>query len=1169
MKSTQNQDNSLSLRNYPLRILLLAVFYILFDFPLEARADPFSATAIGIYISLAVSAASLGLQYLLVPKARPVDKGRMQGDLQLTSIGEDIPIAEIYGGSIGDGLGGIKIGGTIIYASQIRKVVVETSGGGGSRGGKGAPKAPATREYHYYIDLAILVGRGPLRIKKIKANTDLLYQAFQAAPLGDDYEAENGVITGGTIAADNSASSLQKVTLDGGGTVTFDVVGSASDLQREIYVFYKAGADKNVTLAINGTAQNLVLPNSFNQIANVMVVADLADGAGNQITITNQSGATVQIDKIVVGFAEVVGGGGRCILSGVRNPNYRNPRDEYDYLNLVDPNEYDERGCEEYNYQANPNRRGEIEAAIVSNGNIRIYEGNRAQLPDPLLQGYFEAKYGAGSTPAHRNRCYVVFDNFEITKYGSVPNFVFTVEHATVRSLGGMFSERSVRAGLSPDEFDYSLLEAVPLRGYAITQKQAPAREIELLSRVFDTDVFEDSDGVIRGVIPDETLAASIPASELHAIENKSSTDESGDLFKPVETVFRDESTLPYFFDVSFFDALNDSETKNVHSLREVDISDRKENIETALVLTETEAQKFADRELHKIYVEKDALQTATFHKYTYLKPTDLIALEDETGAVSKMRLKAIEGWLPGSLSLKGVSRDAEEFPPRMFAVPQSINNSHEMFQAPAPVIGTFIDSGLFTAETATGFYVAACLTDRSYRWSGAGLYREMQGGYEGADGIPNQATMGRTLTETGGILPALSEPATGWDDVSTVTFDLFNGEVETLTDAEVLEGRNYLVVGAEVIQFGTATRINGFPNRWTVSHLRRKQKNTLSSGHAAGERVVLFSGAWRFIEAPLTEVGVSRDYKFVASGGNLETASKVSFTWNGATQYNDPIFGTIDAGVPVVDIAPTVTLENGYWIIYIKRPTALGYSARVAEVRLRVASSDALIKQADIGDTLIFSIIAQTAACKIDYRWRNGYRLNGSDGWSLWSPALTAGADTIPNDGDVPTTGGGDNGNPGGIDPVRDPGECFTGETLIDTPNGLIRIDKIRSLDTVYSFNPQTFEIEIDTVAATLEHTSPGYFEASFSSGQILKVTGEHPFLTGKNKFAALIDLKPNQTVFIKNGDTLEKLKFTGRVYIKEAGQVYNLRVSKNRTYFAGGFAVHNNKRIPIDQAI
>ncbi len=54
-------------------------------------------------------------------------------------------------------------------------------------------------------------------------------------------------------------------------------------------------------------------------------------------------------------------------------------------------------------------------------GTITFYDGNENQKPPPLI----EALSGVGNTSAYRNQFLAVFQNFEVTQYGSIPQFSF------------------------------------------------------------------------------------------------------------------------------------------------------------------------------------------------------------------------------------------------------------------------------------------------------------------------------------------------------------------------------------------------------------------------------------------------------------------------------------------------------------------------------------------------------------------------------------------------------------------------------------------------------------------------------------------------------------------------------------------------------------------------
>ncbi len=62
-------------------------------------------------------------------------------------------------------------------------------------------------------------------------------------------------------------------------------------------------------------------------------------------------------------------------------------------------------------------------------GTWRLYKGDEAQLPDPLI----EATQGVGKTPAYRGMAYVVIENFPLAAYGNrIPNFTFEVRRRVI-----------------------------------------------------------------------------------------------------------------------------------------------------------------------------------------------------------------------------------------------------------------------------------------------------------------------------------------------------------------------------------------------------------------------------------------------------------------------------------------------------------------------------------------------------------------------------------------------------------------------------------------------------------------------------------------------------------------------------------------------------------------
>lgn len=897
----------------------LIILRLLLEQPLTVRADPsggFLATfLISLAISAAATAAQIGISYLLTPKPKPVDKDKLSGDVKITAIGEDVPIPEIYGGRFADGLGGFEHGGIIVWASQIRKVVISIPGGGG---GKGAPRAAPQQEHHYYQDYAVLVGRGPLNVLKIKANTDVIYDQTGGGiiPRGTTYEAESATLSGGaTTASDGSCSNGAKVTgVGSGGTgqILFDNIQVNTADYYELVICYKcpAAQDYQITVNLNGVdlpLMTLPYPGSTSVVATVTEIVSMLPGVDNDIILKHTS-ASADIDRIIIAETIIIIEPPpdpsplpipnttavpyeRFAISGVFNPTYSNPTPTYDNVELVDPLIADERPLTEWNYHQKADADGIYDLTLPSQ-TIRVYPGTSTQLPDPLLQTYFNTKYGANATPAYRNRCYVVIENMEITKYsGIMPNFVFTTEHQTIRTLEDLFTFRVKEAGLEDAEIDFTALGDSYIRGLGIMQKQAPKVEMELLSRVFDIDVFQDIDGKIKGVIPSETINATIPIDELNVKENFDFKKQSQEVANPVQTIVKDEYQLPKTFSVGFFNASNAFEVASVNAQREYTASDRHDTYDTQLTMTNAEAQRFADRELQKLYAEKNALSIETFHKWAEVTPTLLIEVEELDGSFSPMRVKAVDGWIPGTLKISGVSRNLPSPSQRLDLVDPLLSKKIILIQPPGYVIGTVIDIAIMrSSEYSTGFYVAACNTNQRYQWRGAVLLVEKEGGYEKLTEIPNQAIIGRTLDSISGQLETVGaeynygttgqqwiEPAAP----STVTVDLFWGELNSATTAELDDRANMAIIGNELIQYATVTKIDGYPNRWTLSVVRRSGQGT-DNVHAQSERFVFLNNAVKYVPIDYSEVGQGRNYKFVGGGQVASNVWSTAFTYYG-----------------------------------------------------------------------------------------------------------------------------------------------------------------------------------------------------------------------------------------------------------------------------------------------
>ncbi len=153
---------------------------------------------------------------------------------------------------------------------------------------------------------------------------------------------------------------------------------------------------------------------------------------------------------------------------------------------------------------------------------------------------------------------------------------------------------------------------------------------------------------------------------------------------------------------------------------------------------------------------------------------------------------------------------------------------------------------------------------------------------------------------------------------------------------------------------------------------------------------------------------------------------------------------------------------------------------------------------------------------------------------------------------------GSGGNGG-GGI------GTCFTSDTLVWTPSGLIPIGEMKERvrkgnRSVYSFDALTGEISEDEIEAVWEHQTNGYFTFDFEHTS-LNVTPEHKLFVALNEFKKTDKFRRNETIRAFVGTWFDSKLKRIKWHSDKQETVWNLRVKKNRTYFANECAVSNSK--------
>jgi intein/homing endonuclease len=78
---------------------------------------------------------------------------------------------------------------------------------------------------------------------------------------------------------------------------------------------------------------------------------------------------------------------------------------------------------------------------------------------------------------------------------------------------------------------------------------------------------------------------------------------------------------------------------------------------------------------------------------------------------------------------------------------------------------------------------------------------------------------------------------------------------------------------------------------------------------------------------------------------------------------------------------------------------------------------------------------------------------------------------------------------------------ECLSGDTLITTPNGKVRIEDLNAGDKVINLCEKTNTYKEDTIVKVHKNLTNSatekMFELYFDNGETIKVTANHKFLT------------------------------------------------------------------------
>lgn len=454
--------------------------------------------------------------------------------------------------------------------------------------------------------------------------------------------------------------------------------------------------------------------------------------------------------------------------------------------------------------------------------------------------------------------------------------------------LSDIVSDLCLRSGLLASEIDVTELTGITVKG-ATANKQSSARSnIEPLMQAYFFDMIEEDNKLkakLRGRAPTRT----IPFDELGELKDQEGLPDptSGRVVaERLQDVEIPRRVTVIYTDIDRSYQSGSQAAQRVTSPGRTMFSDQEQSIELPIVLNATEAKQIAEQWLYGLWNGRMSFKTVTHWGNIDLSPGDVITLPLTTG---DRNVRVIGKEVGANLV---VNLECQQENPAVFS-PISVANDGYGFVP--QIIGSssltqpfFLDIPLLReVDSSAGQFSRAYFAMAGYGsgWKGGVLLRSQD------DGV-NYSQVGSSFDDVpwGTTSVALANPPNGdwtvWDNTSTVTFYPQVGEDEfsSVTDLEVLNGANPVLVGNEIIQFVNATmNSNG---SITLSRLLRGRLGTdqYIATHVLGERVILLKvGPITSHKLPLALVNSALLYKAVTIGRLIDEADNELFTYTGA----------------------------------------------------------------------------------------------------------------------------------------------------------------------------------------------------------------------------------------------------------------------------------------------
>ncbi len=418
--------------------------------------------------------------------------------------------------------------------------------------------------------------------------------------------------------------------------------------------------------------------------------------------------------------------------------------------------------------------------------------------------------------------------------------------------------EIMLRAGLDASQIDVSQIQLM-LDGFVLHDR-ATARAA--LQQLMDAYFFTIKESAAALVALPRDASVDLTVDVADCVPQKAEGQEVSYVLERQEDL-----VLPARVEVQFLNRLQSYETDIEAAERSTQSATDTASLRVSLVLAQAHAKAVAETALADRWAERSSVTLQLPVTYAGLEPADLVALTD--GSVTHhIRLDKVQIGKPGLVKLHGVIDAAEAWDG--YIAPTAGGDGKHVLPSPLTRLEV-LDIPALPNDPADVLILRFAVCGISEGWTGATLLHEGSGGNDTVLlDVATPATIGSAVS----VLA--DADTTMFDRVNTVDVAVLGAAtLASVTEADVLNGANVVVLGDEVLQFVNATLLS--PGVYRLGTLLRGRLGTevAVTTHVAGERFVVIDAALAPLTIPVNNYGQSWTVQASTFGASLAVGTE------------------------------------------------------------------------------------------------------------------------------------------------------------------------------------------------------------------------------------------------------------------------------------------------------